>query len=1281
MRLVKRIFKGQALTLRAKTLVFVSLTLVGLLLVLLLISQSIYLKSFAEAEKRDTTKNVERALNAVSGDISEVETTVGDWAPWDDTYAFVEDVNETYIESNLIDDTFANLGLNLMVFTNSSGQIVFGKAFDLLNEQEVPVAQSIEEQLSPDSILVNHTDTGSIISGLVLLDEGPMLIASHPILTSGHEGPIHGALIMGRYLDSTEIEGLSESIRLSITLHRVDEPQMPPDFEVASTSLSDGEPIFVRPIDNDSIGGYALLKDIYGNPVLVLRTDMPRDIYHQGQTNLLYLLLSLFGVGLVFGLVTLLIVEKSLLSPLSRLSSSVIAIGKRGDPSARIAMSGGDELSRLGGEINGMLEALQKSKKAQSESEEQYSTLVGSLTDSVFKIKGDEIEWCNDRISEIFGYTKEELTGRKARVLFPVDVSAEEFAGGVSAEIKKRGFFCGTAKVKRKDWSLVDIEYTISQIHGKKPVELVAVARDVTERRLAEEALQRARNELEIQVKQRTSELVKANEKLAHEIDARRQAEDSLRYSEEYLRVLMENALDVILVTNADGTIRYASASFDQMIGESRASKYPFEFVHPEDMQYAMETLGQLISKSGITIQTEIRGQHRDGSWHTFEVMARNLLDHPVVKGILVNFHDITERKRLEQERAKTEALQESGEKLRRLIEEMDDGYCVIQDYKVVFVNSRGAEMFGYRPEEATGKTIRELLPSKMAEELVGIYRDAENSGTLPSKHPITLMRKDGTRCTVELGARFTEYAGKKAVSFVIRDITERKRMEEVLHESEERFREVLEHSLDMIYSLNLQTGKYGYVSPSSEKLLGYSPEEFLALNQDELISIVHPDDAEKLEQNIADLITHKEGSVLSAEYRVKHKDLGYRWVSDNRSVVYDEGNIPIAIVGSLRDIDERKRIDEGLRESEERFRNVLNNSLDMIYRFNLQAGKYEYVSPASKKILGYDPEELIGPGLEKTRGTIYPDDLGRLDENAIELLCSKEDAASSIEYRIKHKELGYRWVNDSRSLVYGEGNVPIAIVGSIRDIDERRQAEEKLKQLMAELARSNTELEQFAYVASHDLQEPLRMVASYTQMLARRYKGKLDADADEFINYAVGGATRMQQLLDALLTYSRVGTRGKPFEPTECETVFGHAVANLQAAIKETDAVVTHDSLPTVKADATQMVQLFQNLIGNAIKFHGDKRPEVHVGAERNGTEWIFSVRDNGIGIDPKYFDRIFVIFQQLHSREEYPGTGIGLTVCKKIVERHKGRIWVESQPGNGATFYFTIPDEGGKS
>jgi two-component system, chemotaxis family, sensor kinase Cph1 len=269
-------------------------------------------------------------------------------------------------------------------------------------------------------------------------------------------------------------------------------------------------------------------------------------------------------------------------------------------------------------------------------------------------------------------------------------------------------------------------------------------------------------------------------------------------------------------------------------------------------------------------------------------------------------------------------------------------------------------------------------------------------------------------------------------------------------------------------------------------------------------------------------------------------------------------------------------------------------------------------------------------------------------------------------------------WCRIAITLARDVFGVPQYEVAIFDDITDRKKAEAALTEAHGELTRSNAELEQFAYVASHDLQEPLRMVGSYCQLLQRRYKGKLDKDADEFIGFAVEGALRMQQMINDLLTYSRVGRAGKGLASIAIEEIVKSAVANLQAAIAESGAKVTWGELPTITGEKVQLHQLFQNLMGNAIKFRAEGRPiEVHVSAEREGDGWHFKVSDTGIGIEQQYLERIFLIFQRLHDRSKYKGTGIGLAVCRKVVEHHGGGIWVESEPGKGTTFHFTLSDD----
>ena len=391
----------------------------------------------------------------------------------------------------------------------------------------------------------------------------------------------------------------------------------------------------------------------------------------------------------------------------------------------------------------------------------------------------------------------------------------------------------------------------------------------------------------------------------------------------------------------------------------------------------------------------------------------------------------------------------------------------------------------------------------------------------------------------------------------------------------------------------------------------------------------------------------------------------------------------------------ERKSAEASLRESEARFRLLAENSTDILAKRSPE-GIYLYISPACRAFLGYEPEEIVG---RNAMEFVHPDDLSKVRGALAEALAGPEPRTAT--YRAVRKNGSYTWAETIFRAVYDSQASRVDQLHTLsRDVSARVAVEDALRlardQLEArvqectvelvranasleyqakELSRSNAELQQFAYVASHDLQEPLRMVASYTQLLARRYRDRLDADASDFIGYAVDGVTRMQVLINDLLTYSRVGSTEKRFTPTPLQDVLKRALANLQTAIEESGAVVTHDPLPVVKGDAPQLVQLFQNLIGNAIKYRGEKPPQIHVSVCREDGNWRVAVRDNGIGIEPQYAERIFEIFQRLHTADQYSGTGIGLAICRKIVERHGGRIWVESQAGMGATFHLTIP------
>jgi PAS domain S-box-containing protein len=542
---------------------------------------------------------------------------------------------------------------------------------------------------------------------------------------------------------------------------------------------------------------------------------------------------------------------------------------------------------------------------------------------------------------------------------------------------------------------------------------------------------------------------------------------------------------------------------------------------------------------------------------------------------------------------------------------------------------------------------------------LVGQMQD-EELRLLALRGEIAKRRLTQTKTILILGTVLGLLIATVAGWSVQRDNSESK-------DSGAKYRGLLEAAPDAMVVVN-QDGEIVLLNVQAEKQFGYRRDELVG---QKVKNIIPEGFAERLIADAlrtsADALAQQIGTGIELTGRRKNgSDFPIEiMLSPLESA---EG---ILVTAAIRDISVRRDAENHLARMEGRYRGLLEAAPDAMVVVN-PGGEIVLLNVQAEKQFGYSRDELVGQKVKN----IIPE--GFAERLVADALRSAEDAlAQQIGTGI---ELTARRKNGSNfpielmlsPLESAEG---ILVTAAIRDITTRKKAEANLLDKVEELNRSNEELGQFAYIASHDLQEPLRMVASYTQLLSRRYKGKLDADADEFIAFAVDGASRMQRLIQDLLTYSRVGTKGQDMLDVSSEDALQQALINLRGAIEDSGALVTHDPLPAVLADEMQLVQLFQNLVGNAIKYQSPGIPKVHISASRNGpNKWVFSVKDNGLGIDPQYFEKIFGMFQRLHKREEFAGTGIGLAICKKIVERHGGSISVESEPGNGSTFQFAL-------
>ncbi|HTB64654.1 MAG TPA: PAS domain S-box protein, partial [Steroidobacteraceae bacterium] len=743
----------------------------------------------------------------------------------------------------------------------------------------------------------------------------------------------------------------------------------------------------------------------------------------------------------------------------------------------------------------------------------------------------------------------------------------------------------------------------------------------------------------------------------------RRRAENALRASEDQYRTLLDAARDYAIsmlnpqgevVTWNSGAERLKGYSCAEIVGANFSRFFPREEIErgrPEE----------ILKMTAANGRHEVQGRRvrKDGSEFLASTTYTALRDPGGnLRGFSAITRDLSETK-------------ESGAKYRGLMEAAPDAMVVVnQAGDIVLLNLQAESQFGYHRDELLGQNVSSIVPEGFAERLAADgLRSAEQAlaQQIGTGIELTARRKDGTEFPIEIMLSPLRSPEGTLITAAIRDISVRKAAETHLAQMERRYRGLLEAAPDAMVVVN-QSGEIVLLNLQAEKTFGYRRDELLG---QKVINIIPEGFAERL---IADGLRSAEEALAQQigtgiELTARRKDGSEFPMELMLSPLGSEDGI--LVTAAIRDISVRKAAETHLAQMEGRYRGLLEAAPDAMVVVN-QHGEIVLLNLQAESKFGYRRDELLGQKVTN----IIPE--GFAERLIADGLRSAEEAlaqqiGTGIELTARRKDGSEFPMELMLSPLASASGILVTV--AIRDITTRRTAEALLLQKVEELYRSNEELQQFAYIASHDLQEPLRMVASYTTLISRRYKGKLDADADDFIAFAVDGAKRMQRLIQDLLTYSRVGSKGGELFAISSEEALQQAMRNLRGALEESGAQVTHDALPVVLADEMQLIQLFQNLVGNAIKYRRDGVPAVHVGAVAcSGRKSLFSVRDNGLGIEAQYFEKIFGMFQRLHKRDEFAGTGIGLAICKKIVERHGGAISVESVVGEGSTFRFQM-------
>jgi PAS domain S-box-containing protein len=759
------------------------------------------------------------------------------------------------------------------------------------------------------------------------------------------------------------------------------------------------------------------------------------------------------------------------------------------------------------------------------------------------------------------------------------------------------------------------------------------------------------------------------------DITERKRAERQLLESRERLQAIVDNTTAIISVKDRDGRFQLVNQRFEMVHGVQRdeAVGKTADELFPEEIAERHRADDAKVIQSLLTLELEEVLDTREGQ-RTYLTTKFPLFEsgraERIPYAICTVATDISERKRAE------EALRASEQHFRQIVNTAHDAFVAMDASGIITAWSPQAEKtFGWPENEALGRSLAHtIIPARHRE---AHYRGLESfldTGRGPifdRRIELEALHRDGHEFPVEMTVTPLRVANGYVFNAFLHDISERRQAEEQIR----RLASIVESSGDVIIGTTPE-GAISSWNRAAEREYGYRADEAIG----RALSIIHPGDGPDAGRSLlGEVLRGREINQL--ETTARHKDGHIVDVSVSVSPIRSASGDLVGASYIARDITERKRAERALREVQEGFRSAFEGSPIGVALQSVapdSVGRLLQVNRSLCEITGYATMELLSMTLAELT---HPEDMEE-EQPLHDKLVEGEIPNYRIEKRYLRKDGTPVWVMHNASTVHDASGKLLYGIAQVEDISERKRAEESLSEVhaelerrAAELERSNADLQQFAYAASHDLSEPLRMVSSYVQLLARRYSAKLDEDANEFIGFAVDGAARMQALIDGLLLYSRAGTSEYELEPVDVSEVLDATLLMLKTAIEESGAEVTADPLPTVLGDANQLSQLLQNLVANAIKFVEDGPPRIHVSAEKEGDEWHFAVSDNGIGIDPAHAERIFNVFQRLHGRGEYPGSGIGLAICKRIVERHGGRIWVEPGIEGGSSFNFTIP------